>query len=416
MFNKAEYIWINVNLATMDAKVGSESDFDPGFGALLNQAVAICDDRIIAIVPMQQFEMPLHQVSIYDAKGRWLTPGFIDAHTHLVYAGNRAAEFEQRLQGVSYQQIAQRGGGILATVTATRNASVEELVKLSQPRLSALIAEGVSCIEIKSGYGLNVEDELKMLRAAKMLAAKNPIRVSTTLLAAHSVPPEYKDNPDHYIDLICDVLIPAAVEESLVDAVDVFCEQIAFSPAQCERVFAAAQQQGLAIKGHMEQLSNQQGSQLAARFKALSVDHLEWLDEAGVQAISASGTVATLLPGAFYFLRETKLPPIDLLRQYQVPMAIATDLNPGSSPMASLRLSMHMACTLFRLTPQESLAGVTCNAAKALGRSNEIGQLKVGMKADMLLWDIDTPAQLCYQFGMCELVQKVFDGSVNDVG
>ena len=410
VFDTATVIWINVNLATMD------NNIDRDYGALHHQAIGICDDRIIAICAMGQFVLPIGDVRIIDAKGRWLTPGLIDAHTHLVYAGNRAAEFEQRLQGVSYQQIAERGGGILSTVKATRAASLAELVRVSQPRLTALLNEGVSCVEIKSGYGLNIDDELKMLRAAKILTANNPVRVSTTLLAAHSIPPEYQHNPDQYIDLICQQLIPAAVEESLVDAVDVFCEQIAFSRAQCERVFAAAQKHGLAIKGHMEQLSNQQGSQLAASFNALSVDHLEWLDEAGVQAISASGTVATLLPAAYYFLRETKMPPIELLRQYQVPMAIASDLNPGSAPLASIRLAMQMACTLFRLTPRESLAGVTCNAAKALGLSEEIGQLQVAMQADMLLWDIESPAQLSYQFGMQELVQKVFAGSVSDVG
>ncbi|NRA22588.1 MAG: imidazolonepropionase [Oceanospirillaceae bacterium] len=393
-----------------------DQTIDGGYGALRNQAIGICDDRIIAIAPMQDFVAPLGEVTIIDAKDRWLTPGFIDAHTHLVYAGHRADEFEQRLQGVSYTQIAKLGGGILSTVKATRRATLEELVTQSQPRLSALMAEGVTCVEIKSGYGLNIDDELKMLRAAKILDANNPVRVTTTLLAAHSVPPEYKNNPDQYIDLVCEQLIPLAVDESLVDAVDVFCEQIAFSPAQCERVFEAAQKHGLAIKGHMEQLSNQQGSQLAARYHALSVDHLEWLDEAGVQAISSSNTVATLLPSAFYFLRETKLPPIELLRRYQVPIAVATDLNPGSAPLASIRLAMHMACTLFRLTPHESLAGVTCHAAKALGLSASIGQLKVGMKADMLLWNIESPAQLSYQFGMHELLQKVFDGRISDVG
>jgi len=415
LFDTATYIWINVNIATMDSNVTSQGDFDTGYGVLLNQAVAIDDDCISAITPMQQYIQPSTDVTIIDAKGRWLTPGFIDAHTHLVYAGNRADEFEQRLQGASYQEIAKRGGGILSTVNATRKASLTELIEYSQPRLDALMREGVSCVEIKSGYGLTIEDELNMLRAAKALGANNQVRVSTTLLAAHSLPPEYTNNPDDYIDLICDELIPAAVAESLVDAVDVFCEKIAFSAQQCERVFLAAKKHGLAVKGHMEQLTNQHGSQLAARFNALSVDHLEWLDEEGVQAISASGTVATLLPGAFYFLRETKVPPIELLRSYKVPMAIATDLNPGSSPIASIRLAMQMACTLFRLTPSESLAGVTCNGAKALGLSESIGQIKVGMQADMLLWDIESPAQLCYQFGMNELVQKIFAGKISDV-
>jgi len=415
LFETATYIWINVNIATMDSNVTSQGDFDTGYGVLLNQAVAIVDDCICAIVPMQQYIKPSTDITIIDAKGRWLTPSFIDAHTHLVYAGNRADEFEQRLQGASYQELAKRGGGILSTVNATRKASLIELIENSQPRLDALIREGVSCVEIKSGYGLTIEDELKMLRAAKALGANNQVRVSTTLLAAHSIPPEYANNPDGYIDLICDELIPAAVAQSLVDAVDVFCEQIAFSAQQCERVFIAAKKHGLAVKGHMEQLTNQHGSQLAARFNALSVDHLEWLDEEGVQAISDSGTVATLLPGAFYFLRETKVPPIELLRSYQVPIAIATDLNPGSSPIASIRLVMQMACTLFRLTPSESLAGVTRNGAKALGLSESIGQIKVGMQADMLLWDIESPAQLCYQFGMNELVQKIFAGKVCDV-
>lgn len=409
MFESCERVWINVNLATLDTGV------EQPYGVLHDQAIGVREGRIVAIGPMATLNSSCITGEVIDAAGNWMTPGLIDAHTHLVFAGNRAQEFEQRLSGASYEEISRSGGGILSTVNATRKSGVEELVRLSEPRLIALMTEGVTSVEIKSGYGLNVKTELDMLRAARCLAERHPVRVSASLLGAHALPPEYRSDADGYIDLVCNELIPAAVNEGLVEAVDVFCETIAFTPAQCERVFKVAQQYGLGIRGHVEQLSNQHGAALAARYGAWSADHLEWLDEAGVAAMAEHGTVATLLPGAFYFLRETKLPPIDLLRQYRVPMAVATDLNPGSSPLASLRLMMNMACVLFRLTPHESLAGVTRNAAQALGLADDIGMLRAGMRADMLLWDIQHPAELACQYGVNSIKQRIFAGEEANV-
>ncbi|WP_299196713.1 imidazolonepropionase [uncultured Amphritea sp.] len=409
MFKRCEKIWINVNCATLDPNI------EAPYGALNDQAVGVRDGKIVAIASMSELDLNTVTAELIDARGGWMTPGLIDAHTHLVYAGNRAEEFEQRLLGVSYAEIARQGGGILSTVNATRNATVDQLVELSQPRLQALMAEGVTTVEIKSGYGLSLEAELNMLRAAKQLAEQTPVRVSTTLLGAHALPPEYSDDAEGYIDLVCNELIPAAASEGLADAVDVFCESIAFSPAQCDRVFRAARAHGLGIHAHAEQLSNLHGAELAARYGAWSADHLEWLDEAGVKAMAGQGTVATLLPGAFYFLRETKLPPIELLRNYRVPMAIATDLNPGSSPLASLQLMMNMACTLFRLTPEEALAGVTRYGAQALGSAADIGMLREGMLADMVLWDIAHPAELACQFGVNPIRQRIVAGEVTHV-
>lgn len=409
VFKTCDRIWINANLATFDSGVAQP------YGALSNQAIGVREGRIVAIAPMEQFASDIVTAEVVDARGKWMTPGLVDAHSHLVFAGSRAQEFEQRLLGAGYEEIARNGGGIISTVRATRGASVDELVELSEPRLCALLKEGVTSVEIKSGYGLSLEGELNMLRAARLLGERNPVRVSTSLLAAHALPPEYSDSADAYVDMICNEIIPAAVAEGLADAVDVFCETIAFSPAQCERIFQAAQEQGLGIRAHVEQLSNLHGAALAARYGAWSVDHLEWLDEEGVEAIAQAGTVATLLPGAFYFLRDTKVPPIELLRKHGVGMAVATDLNPGSSPLASLRLAMNMACTLFRLTPEEALAGVTCFGAKALGQAGNVGQLKIGMTADMLLWDIDHPAELSYQFGVNPIRQRIVAGEVRNV-
>jgi len=412
VFATCEKIWINTQLAS----------FDPAqtqaYGLLTHQALGISNGIIQCIAPMQVFEQErasLNSPEIIDAQGTLITPGLIDCHTHLIHAGNRAQEFEQRLLGASYEQIAQQGGGILSTVRATRVASVEQLVELAIPRLKALMAEGVTTLEIKSGYGLDLETELNMLRAARELAKRFPVRISTTLLGAHALPPEYKNRADAYIDWVCAELIPAAVAENLAYAVDVFCEHIAFSPAQTERVLQAAQTYGLGMHVHAEQLSNQQASALAARYGAWSADHLEWLDEAGVAAMAESDTVATLLPGAFYFLRETKLPPIELLRRYNVPMAVATDFNPGTSPLASIRLAMNMACTLFRLTPEEALTGVTRHAAQALGLQHRIGQLKAGLAADFIIWDIQHPAELAYQVGINPIKQRVFAGDVTHV-
>lgn len=348
-----------------------------------------------------------------DCQGRLVTPGFIDCHTHLVYAGNRANEFEMRLNGTPYQTIAQQGGGILSTVKATRQASQEQLTQQALIRLDGLIRSGVTSVEIKSGYGLNLNDELKMLRAAKALERHRLIRVSPTLLAAHAVPPEYKGQADRYIDLVCEEIIPAVADEKLADSVDVFCESIGFNLKQTERVFTSARQHGLAIKGHTEQLSNLGGSALTAQYNGLSADHIEYLDEAGVIEMAKFGTVATLLPGAFYFLRETQKPPITLLRQHKVPMAISTDLNPGTSPFADLTMMMNMGCTMFGLTPEETLRGVTCHAARALGVGASRGQIGVGFDADLAIWDIDHPAEFSYLQGVKRLYARLVQGAVS---
>ncbi len=352
---------------------------------------------------------------VYDCQNKLVTPGFIDCHTHLVYAGNRANEFEMRLNGVPYQEIAKQGGGILSTVKATRAASEEQLVELALPRLDGLIRTGVTSVEVKSGYGLTLNDEIKMLRAAKALEDHRQIRVETTLLAAHALPPEYAGKADDYIDMVCQEIIPLVAEEKLASSVDVFCESIGFDLAQTEKVFISAQQYGLKVKGHTEQLSNLGGTALTAQYSGLSADHIEYLDEQGVIAMRDSGTVATLLPGAFYFLKETQLPPIDLLRKHQVPMAIATDLNPGTSPFADLTMMMNMGCTLFGLTPEETLRGVTCNAAQALGFAESRGQIQTGFDADFAIWDIEHPADFSYQQGVSRLSARIINGELNHV-
>ena len=398
-----DQVWIDVNVATMDTNIQG------AYGVIPQAAIAVKDGKIAWVG--QRSELPEFDVlatPVYRGKGGWITPGLIDAHTHLVFAGNRANEFEQRLQGATYAEIARAGGGIISTVNACRDADEAELFELGRQRLNALAREGVTTVEIKSGYGLNTETELKLLRVARELGEHHHIDVSTTFLGAHAIPPEYKDNADAYIDLVINDMLPAVIAENLADAVDVFCENIAFNLEQTERVLTAAKQAGLQIKLHAEQLTNMGGSALAAKLGAKSVDHIEFLDEVGVKAISESGTCATLLPGAFYFLRETQLPPIDLLRQYKVPMVIASDFNPGSSPICSTLLMLNMACTLFKLTPEEALQGVTINAAKALGIDNNIGSITVGKQADFCLWDITTPAQLAYAYGvnLCKTVVK----------
>ncbi|RUO63710.1 imidazolonepropionase [Pseudidiomarina insulisalsae] len=374
-----------------------------GYG-LLEDAVVVIDQGIISYVGAA-VDAPAAATgcAVIDAGGKLLTPGLIDCHTHLVWAGTRADEFARRLHGVSYADIAASGGGIAATVRATRAASEDELVAVSTPRLQALMREGVTTVEIKSGYGLSLADERKQLQAARRLAAAHDVSVQTTLLAAHALPPEYKDAPDAYIDHIIDTILPTLAGEDLVDAVDAFCENVGFSPAQTERVFKAAQQLQLPVKLHAEQLSNQHGSALAARYQALSCDHLEHLDEEGVKAMAASGTVAVLLPGAFYFLRETKQPPLALLREHQVPIALATDANPGTSPILSLQLMLQMGATFFRMTPEECLRGVTVHAAKALGLYDR-GQVVAGQRADLCLWDCTSAADLTYQFGTDRLI------------
>ncbi|SUP92983.1 imidazolonepropionase [Vibrio owensii] len=353
---------------------------------------------------------PDHYEQTIDLQSKLLLPGLIDCHTHLVYAGNRANEFEMRLNGVPYEEIAKQGGGILSTVHATRAASEEQLIELALPRLDGLLASGVTSIEVKSGYGLTLGDEIKMLRAAKALEQERKVKITTTLLAAHALPPEFKDRADDYIQHICDDIIPLVAEEKLATSVDVFCESIGFNLAQTERVFEVAKKHGLHVKGHTEQLSDLGGTALTAQYNGLSADHIEYLDEIGVRALAKSSTVATLLPGAFYFLRETQLPPIDLLRTHKVPMAIATDINPGTSPFADLTLMMNMACTLFRLTPQEALRGVTQNAAKALGYGESRGVIEVGYDADFSIWDIEHPADLSYQVGAKRLVGRIVNG------
>jgi imidazolonepropionase len=349
---------------------------------------------------------------VTDCEGRWITPGLIDCHTHLVFGGDRAHEFEMRLGGASYEEIARAGGGIFSTVKATRAASADELFASADRRLATLIAEGVTSIEIKSGYGLEIDTELRQLAIARRLGRERSVTVRTTLLGAHALPPEFAGNADGYIDLVTSPdLMRRLVDEKLADAVDVFCEGIGFSTEQSRRVFEAAKAAGLPVKIHAEQLSNLHGSALAASFGALSADHLEYLDEAGAQALAKAGTVAVLLPGAFYFIRETRVPPIDLLRRAGAAMAVATDCNPGSSPLTSLLLALNMACTLFRLTPEEALLGVTRHAAKALGLQAEAGMLRAGLWCDLAIWEIERPAELCYRMGFNPLWRRVWRGS-----
>ncbi len=358
--------------------------------------VGIQGGHITAVGPMSEFASA---APVEDCAGRLLTPGLIDCHTHLVYAGDRAREFEQRLQGTTYEDIARAGGGIVATVRATRAASEEELFGQTAARARRLMAEGVTTVEIKSGYGLDVDNELKQLRVARRIGQALGIDVRTTCLAAHALPPEFTGRADDYIDRVCSTILPAVLRAGLADAVDAFCERIGFTPEQTARVFAAAAKLGLPVKLHAEQLSDQGGAQLAARHGALSCDHLEYVSAEGVGAMAQAGTIAVLLPGAFYFLRETKLPPVELLRKLRVPIAISTDSNPGSSPTTSLLLMLNLACTLFRLTPSEAFLGITRHAARALGLKDTHGTIEVGKVADMALWDADSAASLCYQIG-----------------
>ncbi|ENM3887590.1 imidazolonepropionase [Vibrio cholerae] len=399
-----------MNCVLTEARLVTMQPGSLGYQVTEPQTVVINQGKIEHIG--QDIDLPSDAHLIWCA-GKLVTPGLIDCHTHLVYAGSRAHEFELRLQGVPYQTIATQGGGILSTVNATRQASEEELIELALPRLDGLLRSGVTSVEVKSGYGLTLKDELKMLRAAKALEQHRRVKITTTLLAAHALPPEFQGRSDDYIAHICQEIIPLVAQEQLATSVDVFCESIGFSVAQTERVFHAAQAHGLQIKGHTEQLSNLGGSALTARMGGLSVDHIEYLDEAGVKALAQSSTVATLLPGAFYFLRETQKPPIEWLRQYRVPMAISTDLNPGTSPFADLSLMMNMGCTLFGLTPEETLRGVTCHAAQALGYAANRGQIVEGYDADLAIWNIEHPAELSYQVGVSRLHARMVNGELS---
>jgi imidazolonepropionase len=379
-----------------------------GYGLIPDAALLIEGDTIVWIGPRSQAP----KAQTLDCQGKLLTPGLIDAHTHLVFAGNRAAEFELRLQGASYEEIARQGGGILSTVTATRAATEDDLIAGSLPRLDAMIATGTTTVEIKSGYGLTIDDELKMLRAARRLGQMRPVTVTTTHLAAHAIPPEFKGNPDAYIEEVAIPSLRAAHAQGLIDAVDAFCETIAFTPAQVDRLFTAARALGLRVKLHAEQLTDQGGAQLAARHAALSADHLEHLSPEGVADMALSGTIATILPGAYYTLRDTTPPPIASLRAAGVPMAVATDCNPGSSPMTSLPLAMNMACTLFRMTPEEALLGTTAHAARALGLSDR-GTLAPGQRADLCLWNATHPAELSYRIGAQALHKSIIGGRLD---
>jgi imidazolonepropionase len=406
-----DHVWLNARLATFDPRVTAP------YGLLEGHALAVRGERIVAVLPTNSPEVRAFHGAVTDCGGKLVTPGFIDCHTHLVWGGTRAADWEMRLAGVPYTEIARRGGGILSTVRATRALSEDELFRAALPRLGALIAEGVTCIEIKSGYGLTLEDELKMLRVARRLSHSDPflhVEVSPTLLAAHAVPPEFAGRADDYVSLIVDEMIPRVARERLAEAVDVFCESIAFTPAQCERIFSAARVHGLAVKGHVEQLTNSRGAELVARYGGWSADHLEFLDAAGVAALARAGTVAVLLPGAFYFLREKQKPPVEQLRAAGVPLAVASDLNPGTSPFASLRLAMNMASVLYGLAPEEALAGVTREAAKALGRADHLGTLEVGKRADFCVWGVTHPAELVCQLGVNPLAERVIRGRKHD--
>lgn len=394
---------INATLATMNG--------EPAYGLVKKGAVAIRAGRIAWAGPAHDLPGEYKLDESRDLRGRLVTPALIDCHTHVVHGGNRAKEFEMRLEGASYEEVARAGGGIVSTVAATRKATQDQLLAGALSRVDALIAEGVSTIEIKSGYGLDIENELKMLRAAKAVAESRPVRVRTSYLGAHAVPPEYKGRADAYIDEVCIPGLEAAHAEGLVDAVDGFCEGIAFTPKQIARVFDKAKALGIATKLHAEQLSNLGGAQLAASYGALSSDHLEYANEADAAAMAKAGTVAVILPGAFYTLHETAAPPIDAFRSHGVAMAVATDCNPGSSPMSSLLLAMNMACTLFRMTPEEALAGVTRNAARALG-IDDAGQIKPGLRADLAVWDIEHPAELAYRIGFNPLWKRIFGGAL----
>lgn len=397
-------IWRNARLATF-------AEGAAGQGVVEKGAVAARDGTIVYAGAEADIPAAFEQrAEIVDCEGRWITPGLIDCHTHLVHAGDRANEFEMRLAGATYEEVARAGGGIVSSVRALRGAGEDELVAQTLPRLDALIAEGATTVEVKSGYGLDLENEKKSLRAARRLGAERPVTIRTTFLGAHALPPEAKGDKDAFIDLITATILPAIAADGLADAVDGFCEGIAFSVEQMARVFEAAKALGLPVKLHADQLSNLHGAELAARYGALSADHLEYTDEAGAAAMAASGSVATILPGAYYFIRETKKPPIELFRRHDVKMAVATDNNPGTSPLTSLLLTMNMAATLFGMTVDECLAGVTREAARALGLLGQTGTLEAGKSADLAIWSIERPAELVYRMGFNPLHARIWRG------
>jgi imidazolonepropionase len=399
-------LWTDCNLATM-------REGGAPYGAILRGAIGVEKGRIVWIGHAADIPDPDARArEVRRCNGAWITPGFVDCHTHLVFGGDRAREFELRLKGASYEEIARAGGGIVSTVAATREASKDELIESAAKRLSGLTREGVTTVEVKSGYGLDLETELKQLEAAGELGPRANVRIKRTFLGLHALPPEFKEDCAAYVQLVANVMIPAIATAGVADAVDAFCENIGFTAEEVDYVFSAARQNGLAVKLHAEQLSNQNGAALAARYHALSADHLEYLDAAGIAAMAQSGTVAVLLPGAFYFLREKQLPPIDALRKAGVRMAVASDCNPGTSPMTSPLAALNMACTLFRLTPEEALAGITREGARALGMLDEIGTLELGKAADLAIWDIHTPAELSYWLGAPLLKERVFGGRV----
>ncbi|MBL5885462.1 imidazolonepropionase [Lelliottia aquatilis] len=400
-----DVLWRNARLATLNPEEPAP------YGLREKVALIVRGETIVAVVP--ESELPKTHAHQVDLDGRLVTPGLIDCHTHLVFGGDRAGEWEQRLNGVSYQTISAQGGGINSTVSATRESDTQTLLKRAEQRLHRLMQEGVTTLEIKSGYGLNAQSEEKMLRVAQTLAQNHPVEISPTLLAAHAVPKEYRQDPDAYISLVCEQIMPALWREGLFEAVDVFCENVGFTPSQTERVFQAATALGIPVKGHVEQLSNLGGASLVSRYHGWSADHIEYLDDAGVSAMAHSGTVAVLLPGAYYFLQERQRPPVEQLRKQGVPMAVATDYNPGTSPFASLHLAMNMACVQFGLTPEEAWAGVTRHAAQALGRGATHGQLRAGYVADFIVWDAERPVEMVYEPGRNPLYQRVFRGKVS---
>ncbi|KXF77058.1 imidazolonepropionase [Paramesorhizobium deserti] len=401
--HRKDRLWRNARLATLSENL-------PGLGTVEKGAVAVRDGRIAYAGPEADLPSSLAALEQIDCEGRWITPGLIDCHTHLVYAGNRAHEFEMRLAGATYEEVAKAGGGIVSSVKALRAASEEDLLCETLPRLDTLIAEGATTVEVKSGYGLDLENERKSLKVARQLANERSVTVRTTFLGAHALPPEANGDKQAYIDRVAGEMLPVIAAEGLADAVDGFCEGIAFSPEQIAQVFRAAQKHDLPVKLHADQLSNLHGAKLAAEFDALSVDHMEYTDEAGIIAMAKAGTVAVLLPGAFYFIREKQLPPVEELRKHGVKVAIATDSNPGTSPLTSLLLTMNMSATLFRLTVDECIAGVTREAARAIGILSETGTLEVGKWADLAIWDIERPAELVYRMGFNPLHRRVWRG------